>query len=54
MNLEPEKKTYIHAACMPGEKAAWVRSAIRENLKLTAWIVKTLNEKSEKVLRNGK
>lgn len=46
MASEPDKKTYIHAACKPEEKTAWVRAAIRDNLKLTAWIVRTLNEKA--------
>lgn len=46
MASEPDKKTYIHASCKPEEKTAWVRAAIRENLKLTAWIVRTLNEKA--------
>jgi hypothetical protein len=45
MASDPEKKSFIHAACTPEEKKDWVRAAIRVNLKLTAWIVRTLNEK---------
>jgi uncharacterized protein (DUF1778 family) len=35
--------SYIHARCMPGDKAMWVRAAQAERMKLTEWIVKTLN-----------
>ena len=35
--------SYIHARCTPQDKAGWVKSAQAENLKLTEWIVKTLN-----------
>ena len=39
------KKSEFHGQCLQSEKAVWVRAARRDNLKLTAWIVKTLNEK---------
>ena len=35
--------SYIHARCKAQDKAAWVKSAQSEKLKLTEWIVKTLN-----------
>jgi hypothetical protein len=35
--------SYIHARCVGSDKAAWVKAAQAENLKLTEWIVKTLN-----------
>lgn len=38
--------SYIHARCLPGDKAVWVKSAKAEGLKLTEWIINALNEKS--------
>lgn len=35
--------SYIHARCTPRDKAAWVKAAQAQNLKLTEWIVKVLN-----------
>lgn len=35
--------SFIHARCIPQDKATWVKAAQAENLKLTEWIVKTLN-----------
>lgn len=35
--------SYIHARCTPTDKAGWVKAAQSENLKLTEWIVKSLN-----------
>ncbi|MCK9622133.1 MAG: hypothetical protein M0R47_16555 [Methylobacter sp.] len=35
--------SFIHARCTPSAKAAWVMAAQREGLKLTEWLVKTLN-----------
>ena len=35
--------SFIHARCTPAHKAAWVKAAQAQNLKLTEWIVKTLN-----------
>ena len=39
------KKSEFHGQCLQSEKAAWVRASRRDNMKLTEWIVKTLNEK---------
>lgn len=35
--------SYIHARCKPSDKSQWVKQAQNEGLKLTEWIVKTLN-----------
>lgn len=35
--------SFIHARCKTEDKAAWVTAAQSENLKLTEWIIKTLN-----------
>lgn len=35
--------SHINARVTPTNKAGWVKQAQRENLKLTEWIVKTLN-----------
>jgi hypothetical protein len=35
--------SFIHARCTPKNKAAWVKAAQSEGLKLTEWIVKNLN-----------
>ncbi len=35
--------SYIHARCKPSDKAMWVKCAQAEGLRLTEWIVKTLN-----------
>ena len=35
--------SFIHARCKQSDKANWVRTAQVEGLKLTEWIVKTLN-----------
>jgi uncharacterized protein (DUF1778 family) len=43
---ESAATSFIHARCMPGDKAVWVRAAQAEHLKLTEWIVKTLNSAS--------
>ncbi len=50
MNLD-NKKSFIHAACSAAEKATWVKAAIASNLKLTAWVVRALNDRAEKDLR---
>jgi|LakMenE18May11ns_1017448.scaffolds.fasta_scaffold5413151_1 hypothetical protein len=39
-------ESYIHARCKPQDKASWVRAAQSEGLKLTEWIINTLNEKA--------
>jgi len=40
---DDKSASFLHARCKPGDKAAWVKAAQSENLKLTEWIVKTLN-----------
>ena len=40
---EVKRESYIHASCFSADKAKWVKTAQRHNLKLTQWIVKTLN-----------
>jgi hypothetical protein len=34
---------YIHARCKPSDKAAWAASAKAQGMKMTEWILKTLN-----------
>jgi len=34
---------HLHMRCKPREKSAWVKQSQRENLKLTEWVIKTLN-----------
>jgi predicted HicB family RNase H-like nuclease len=36
----------ITARCLPADKAAWVKAAQDEGIKLTDWINRTLNEKA--------
>ena len=44
---EVDKATsFIHARCKSSDKGAWVHAAQDEGLKLTEWIVKTLNNAS--------
>ncbi len=42
--MNTDKKSFIHIPCERYEKASWVKAAIRQNLKLSAWVVKTLND----------
>lgn len=35
--------SFIHARCKPSDKAKWVKASQSEGLKLTEWIVKSLN-----------
>ena len=37
--------SHVHARCKPSDKAMWVKQAQKNNLKLTEWIIITLNEK---------
>lgn len=37
--------SFIHARCTATDKAAWVKAAQAQNMKLTEWIVKVLNDK---------
>lgn len=36
-------ESFIHARCKRADKSAWVKAAQEQNLKLTEWIVKALN-----------
>lgn len=39
-----KSESYIHARCKTGDKAKWVKQARKNNMKLTEWIVQTLNK----------
>jgi predicted HicB family RNase H-like nuclease len=41
----------IVARCKPGDKAAWVKAAQANGVKLTEWIVSALNEKADNQAR---
>lgn len=47
-NASKEKNSHLHMRCRASDKAAWVKQAQRENLKLTEWVEKTLNAAAEK------
>ncbi|SFM42193.1 hypothetical protein [Nitrosomonas communis] len=34
--------------CLPSDKASWVKASQLEGLKLTDWVIKTLNERTQK------
>lgn len=38
---------YIHARCKKADKAGWVKTAQSKGMKLTEWIVKTLNDATQ-------
>jgi PHD/YefM family antitoxin component YafN of YafNO toxin-antitoxin module len=38
--------SFIHARCLPGDKAKWVKAAQANGMKLTEWIIEALNEKA--------
>ena len=42
-NDEDKALSFIHARCKTEDKAAWVKQANAEGLKLTEWIIKKLN-----------
>jgi hypothetical protein len=45
LKSDDDKATsYIHARCLPSDKARWVKQAQAEKMKLTEWIVKRLND----------
>lgn len=50
--MSNNKKTtatqFLHARCTEQNKTAWTQAAQRSGLKLTQWIVKTLNKEAEK------
>ena len=43
---DPELKaeSYIHARCLTSDKSRWVKTAQSQGMKLTEWIVSTLNK----------
>lgn len=41
--MEDEKETYIHAKCSKSDKSSWIKAAKSKNLKLTEWVIKSLN-----------
>lgn len=43
---EAKAVSFIHARCKTSDKAAWVKAAGAQGLKLTEWIVNTLNKAS--------
>ncbi|MCW5597656.1 MAG: hypothetical protein KIT80_23420 [Chitinophagaceae bacterium] len=51
--MNTEKKSHIHAQCLTSDKAMWVKAAQSKKMKLTEWIITTLNKEIEK-LRNEK
>lgn len=40
--------SFIHARCRPADKAAWIKCAQSNGMKLTDWIVKNLNSAAMK------
>lgn len=40
---DEKRLSFIHARCSARDKAAWVKQAQKENMKLTEWVVKVLN-----------
>jgi hypothetical protein len=44
---QTEPQSHIHALCKTRDKAAWVKAAQSQGLKLTDWIIKTLNAASK-------
>jgi hypothetical protein len=45
---EHKKLSFIHARCNTKDKALWVKTAQAQRMKLTEWIVKTLNNQVDK------
>lgn len=43
-NESDKASSFIHARCLPGDKARWVKAAQANNKKLTEWIIETLNQ----------
>lgn len=43
-----KKLSYIHARCTRKEKAAYVHEAKSKGMKLTDWVIETLNMRVEK------
>lgn len=40
--------SYIHARCKTSDKSTWVKTAQSEGIKLTDWIITTLNAAARK------
>lgn len=38
----------LSTRCLTRDKAGWVKAALHENLKLSEWVIKSLNEASGK------
>lgn len=47
--MEHEKETYIHAKCNKSDKSAWINAAKSQKLKLSDWVIKTLNQSIKKI-----
>ena len=45
--MNTDKKSYIHAQCLTSDKAIWVKAAQSKKMKLTEWIIATLNKEVE-------
>ena len=39
--------SHLHLRCKSSDKAVWEHATQQENLKLSAWVVKTLNEATQ-------
>jgi predicted HicB family RNase H-like nuclease len=50
-NAADGSSSTIVARCKPGDKAAWVKAAQANGVKLTEWIVSALNEKADNQAR---
>jgi len=46
----PDQKaeSFIHARCKTSEKSAWVKAAQAKGMKLTDWIISSLNDALKK------
>lgn len=47
--MNTEKKSHIHAQCLTSDKSIWVKAAQSKKMKLTEWIIATLNKEVEKL-----
>lgn len=46
-NPEDKSSAYLHIRCMPDDKNKWTKAAQADDLKLSEWIVATLNKATE-------
>lgn len=54
--LRPGKRALMHIRCYEEDKARWIESAQIHSLKLTAWVVMTLNlavRRHKRRIKNG-